>query len=124
MSAKSSFGLLRVKVVSLAVANAARADQFYGGTLGLAPAIEGGRQIGFQLENSVLMLKPAADWYGRPTAELNARITLEVLDARETERILRTLGVTISDPVADYDGFPVGAFLDSEGNKLWFCSEP
>jgi len=54
---------------------------------------------------------------------LNARITLEVEDARETEQALKSAGVTISDPIAVYDGHPVGAFLDSEGNKLWFCSK-
>jgi hypothetical protein len=31
--------------------------------------------------------------------------------------------VTISDPVQLYEGkYWVGGFLDSEGNKLWFCS--
>jgi len=31
--------------------------------------------------------------------------------------------VIIADPVQAYDdGFHVGSFLDSEGNKLWFCS--
>ncbi len=101
-----------------------RANHFYEKSLGLAPVIEGGQQIGFQLENTILMLKPKADWYGRPTAELNARLTLEVENARSTEQSLKALGVVISDPVQDYDGFPVGAFLDSEGNKLWFCSQP
>jgi len=63
------------------------------------------------------------DWYGRPSGDLNARVTLEVENARETEQALRAAGVTVSDPVADYDGHPVGAFLDSEGNKIWFCSK-
>lgn len=120
----NALGLLRVKGVALAVTDAARANKFYGETLGLSPAIEGGQQLGFHLENTILILKPQADWYGRPSAELNARITFEVENAPETEKALRARGVTISDPVADYDGFPVGAFLDSEGNKLWFCSEP
>jgi hypothetical protein len=35
---------------------------------------------------------------------------------------LKELGVTVSDPVTFYDGTPIGAFLDSEGNKIWFCS--
>lgn len=35
---------------------------------------------------------------------------------------LRERGVVISDPVQIYEGFPVGAFLDSEGKKFWFCS--
>jgi hypothetical protein len=32
------------------------------------------------------------------------------------------LRITISDPAEAYDDFYVGSFLDSEGNKLWFCS--
>ena len=119
---QSSLGILRVKVVALAVADLERANQFYGDTLGLEPAMESGQAVGFQLEDLVLMLKPVADWYGRPTTEPNPRITLEVTDARATEKALRERGVTLSDPVQDYDGFLVGAFLDSEGNKLWFCS--
>lgn len=117
-------GLLRVKVVALAVSDLDRANRFYGSTLGLEPATENKQAVGFRLEDLVLMLKPVADWYGRPTAEPHPRITLEVADARATEKALRERGVTISDAVQDYDGFPVGAFLDSEGNKLWFCSQP
>lgn len=121
---QSSLGLLRVKVVALAVGDLERANRFYGTTLGLEPATENGQAVGFRLEDLVLMLKPVADWYGRPTAEPNPRITLETADARATEKALRERGVTISDAVQDYDGFLVGAFLDSEGNKLWFCSQP
>lgn len=114
-------GLKCVKVVALAVRDVARANRFYGETLGLAPASEGGTQVGFQLGGTVLMLKD--DWYGTPTAEPNPRITLECADARATEAALRKLDVTISDPVDRYDGsYFVGAFLDSEGNKLWYCS--
>ena len=71
----------------------------------------------------VLLLKPEEEWYGKPTEELNARITLQVEDSYATEKALRERGVTISDPVTVYDDNPIGAFLDSEGNKLWFCSE-
>ncbi|MBL9144424.1 MAG: VOC family protein [Verrucomicrobiaceae bacterium] len=120
---QSSLGLLRVKVVALAVSDLDRAHQFYGGTLGLEPAMENGQVVGFQLEHLVLMLKPVTDWYGRPTIEPNPRITLEVANARATEQALIERGVVISDLVQDYDGFLVGAFLDSEGNKLWFCSQ-
>lgn len=119
---QSSLGILRVKVMALAVGDLERANQFYGITLGLDPAMENEQAAGFQLEDIVLVLKPVADWYGRPTAEPNPRITLEVADARATEKALRERGVTISDAVQDDDGFLVGAFLDSEGNKLWFCS--
>lgn len=119
-----SLGIRRVKVVALAVADLERANLFYGGTLELKPAMENGQAVGFQLEDIVLMLKPVADWYGRPTSEPNPRFTLEVTDARATEKALRERGVILSDAVQDYDGFLVGAFLDSEGNKLWFCSMP
>jgi len=79
--------------------------------------------MAFMIGNVILLLKPVEEWYGRPTEELNARITLEVKDSYATEKALRERGVTISDPVAVYDGNPIGSFLDSEGNKLWFCSE-
>ena len=50
-------------------------------------------------------------------------MTIETEDARETEKSLRARGVVISDPVEVYDEVHyVGSFLDSEGNKLWFCS--
>lgn len=117
----SGLGLKCVKVVALAVRDPARANHFYGTTLGLAPAIEAGQAVGFQLGEVVLMLK--AGWYGTPTEEPNPRITLECADARATEAALRAREVNISDAVECYDGaFLVGAFLDSEGNKLWFCS--
>jgi len=58
-----------------------------------------------------------------PTDHPNPRITLQVRDAQETEKRLLEGAVTISDPVKLYeDRFWVGGFLDSEGNKLWFCS--
>jgi len=114
-------GLKCVKGVALAVRDMARATRFYGETLGLAPASESGQQAAFELGGTVLMLKD--NWYGTPTAEPNPRITLECVDARAMEAALRKLDVKISDAVEVYDGSHyVGAFLDSEGNKLWFCS--
>lgn len=116
-----SLNLMCVKVIALAARDLTRANAFYAKTLGLAPAILDGQQVGYQVGESILMLKD--DWYGAPTAEPNPRITLECADARATEAALRKREVTISDPVDRYDeGFLVGAFLDSEGNKLWFCS--
>lgn len=117
----TSLGFLRVKVVALAVTDEERAHEFYGTTLGLPPAFIDGEKVGYELENTILMLKPVAEWYGKPTLELNARITLQVSDAAETEAALHQLGVAVSDAVADNDGH-LGAFLDSEGNKIWFCS--
>ena len=58
-----------------------------------------------------------------PTEAPNPRVTFETENARETEAALRARGVVISDPVQVYDKVHlVGSFLDSEGNKLWFCS--
>lgn len=114
-------GLKCVKVVALAVHDMARAKRFYGQTLGLEPASEGGDEVGFLLGGIILMLKEG--WYGTPTAEPNPRITLECASARATEEALKQRDVKISNPVDRYDeGYFVGAFLDSEGNKLWFCS--
>lgn len=71
------------------------------------------------------MLKPEADGgYARPSAQLNPRMIFATEHAPQTEWELAARGVTISDPVQAYpqEGFYVGGFLDSEGNKIWFCS--
>ena len=73
--------------------------------------------------DTILMLKPKEDWYADPTEELNPRITWETEDAYATEEALREGGVTISDTVEVYGDNPIGSFIDSEGNKIWFCSE-
>lgn len=120
-----SLGIQKLKVIALAVEDLPRATRFYGETLGLPPAFEGARQVGFQLGNVIVMLKPAHDgWYALPTDHLNPRITLATDHAPATERELRARGVTIADSVQPYpaEGFHVGSFLDSEGNRIWFCS--
>lgn len=119
----SDLEFVQVKAIALAVSNAERAVRFYGETLGLPR--DNIRQIdgAFLIGNVILLLKPQEEWYGKPTAELNARITLEVKDAYATEKALLARGVSISDPVKVYGDNPIGAFLDSEGNKLWFCSD-
>ena len=121
----NTLGFQRLKVIALAVEDLARAERFYRDTLDLAPAFEGERQVGYTLGNVIVMLKPVADgWYTRPSAQLNPRMTLATEHAPQTERELAARGVTISDPVQAYpqEGFYVGGFLDSEGNKIWFCS--
>lgn len=121
----NALGFLRLKVVALAVEDLPRAEHFYRDTLDLAPAFEGERQVGFTLGNVILMLKPvSAGWYARPSDQLNPRITIATEHAPQTEQALVARGVTISDPVQAYpqEGFFVGGFLDSEGNKIWFCS--
>lgn len=90
-------GFQRLKVVSLAVDDLARARRFYGETLGLEPAFEGERQVGFLFANVIVMLKPTdSGWYARPSAQLNPRITFASNDAPQTEKALREREVTIS----------------------------
>ena len=112
-------GLQRVKVIALAVANLDRANQFYGQQLGLPPAFEGKEQVGWWLDSVILMLKPG---WAEPTAWPNPRITLATEHAPATQDALRARGIVIADEVQPYGDFYVGSFLDSEGNKLWFCS--
>lgn len=112
-------GFTHVKVIALAVTDLARANRFYGELLGLDAAFEGDEAVGWLLGGITLMLKP--DWE-QPTREPNPRVTLAAADAPATEAALRARGVEIADAVAVYGDFHVGSFIDSEGNKLWFCS--
>ena len=115
------FGFQCIKVVALAATDGERVHRFYGETLGLEPEKKADGSVGYVLGPTVLM--PKLDWYGSPTDEPNYRITIQVDDARQTEAALLERGVRISDPVEDMGGFHLGSFLDSEGNKLWICSE-
>jgi catechol 2,3-dioxygenase-like lactoylglutathione lyase family enzyme len=111
----------RVRVVAVSVLDSDRANKFYAETLGLPPAYEEKEQVGYLVGETILMLK--ADWDQPPVQNPNPRITVETDDARETEKALRSRGVVISDPVEIYDRtHAVGSFLDTEGNKIWFCS--
>ena len=116
----SPLGFLRVKVIAFSVVDLDRANAFYRDVLALPPAFEGAEQVGWLLGETILMLKPG--WYAPPTDVPNPRVTIATERARDTEASLCARGVTISDPVQTYDEFDVGSFLDSEGNKLWFCS--
>ena len=109
-----------VKVIALPDVDPERAAKFYETVLGLKPAYEGGKQVGYYLGEIILMLK--SNWYACPTQNPNPRITIETDDAVQMERQLRESGVIISDPIEAYDEFYVGSFLDSEGNKLWYCA--
>ena len=120
MSTKSPL-FKRVVVAAISVLDAKRANRFYGETLGLTPAYEEEQQVGYLVGETILMLK--ADWDQPPVPNPNPRITLETDNAHETEKELRSRGVVISDPVEIYDKVhAVGSFLDTEGNKIWFCS--
>jgi catechol 2,3-dioxygenase-like lactoylglutathione lyase family enzyme len=117
----SPLGFRCVKVIALSVLDLERANKFYGETLGLEPAYDNKEQVGYVLGQTILMPKANADV--PPTEAPNPRVTIETENARETEKGLRTRGVVISDPVQIYDEVHyVGSFLDSEGNKIWFCS--
>ena len=65
------------------------------------------------------MLKP--NW-AHPTDTPNPRVTLATDHAPATQKALRVRGITIANEVQVYGDFHVGSFLDSEGNKFWFCS--
>jgi len=109
-----------VKGVAIPVTNEARANHFYKDVLELPIAKEGEEPMGYLLGDTILMLK--AEWYAPPSAEPSPRITLQVDDARATEQALRQRDIAIADPVETYGGSNIGSFLDSEGNKFWFCS--
>src|SRR5271165_2025772 len=114
----SPLGFQSVKVIALAATDVVRAKRFYSETLQLEEDREATDEVGYRIGNSVLIIRQHP-----PTDDPNPRITLEVQDARETEKQLTERAVTISDPVKLYeDRFWVGGFLDSEGNKIWFCS--
>ena len=117
----SSLGLRCVKVIALSVLDYDRANKFYGETLGLPPEYENKEPVGYRVGDTILMLKANSDV--SPTQTPNPRVTIETENARDTEKGLRERGVVISDPVQVYDEVHwVGSFLDTEGNKLWFCS--
>jgi catechol 2,3-dioxygenase-like lactoylglutathione lyase family enzyme len=117
-----ALNLQNVKAIALAVTNFERAIQFYTETLSLRPAFEQGKQVGNHLGHTVLLFKTNSD--AQPSVALNPRVTIQTEDAPSTEVALRKRGVVIADPVARYGEAQVGSFLDSEGNKLWFCSGP
>ena len=112
-------GIQRVKVVAVSVTDLDRANRFYKEKLSLLPAFEGTEQVGWWLGQVILMLKP--DW-AAPTEMPNPRVTLATDHAPATQEALRARGIAIANEVQVYGDFYVGSFLDSEGNKLWFCS--
>jgi predicted enzyme related to lactoylglutathione lyase len=114
----SPLGFQSVKVIAMAATDVARARRFYSETLQLEEYREATDEVAYRIGDSVLVIRQHP-----PTDNPNPRVTLQVHDARETEKRLTERAVTISDPVKLYeDRFWVGGFLDSEGNKLWFCS--
>ena len=117
-----ALNLLNIKALALPVTNLERAIRFYTETLSLRPAFEEGKQVGNHLGHTVLLFKTGTN--AQPSVALNPRVTIQTEDARSTEATLRKRGVVIADPVERYGEALVGSFLDSEGNKLWFCSGP
>ena len=119
-SSQQSVEILGVKAIALPVVDTERADKFYGKTLGLSSANHPGEPYGYLLGETVLLLKP--DWYAAPSSEPSPRITLQVEDARGLVKTLKERGVIIADEAVQTETGFVASFLDSEGNKLWFCS--
>jgi catechol-2,3-dioxygenase len=114
----SPLGFQSVKVIALAATDVARAHRFYSETIQLEEDRESTGEVGYRIGESVLIIRQHP-----PTDDPNPRITLQVHDARATEKELLERAVAVSDPVKLYeDKFWVGGFLDSEGNKIWFCS--
>lgn len=109
-----------IKGFAIPVADEKRAKHFYGEVLGL-PLADGEKEPGgYRIGNAFLMLKP--DWQAAPSADPIPRITLEISGARAAEQALLARGVEMPDPVTREGHAYFGSFLDSEGNKLWFCS--
>src|SRR6516162_10658408 len=80
-SAMSDLGFVRVKGIALAVADLDRANRFYGETLALPPDTIRNMKSAYLIGDAIVMLKSQQEWYARPTAELNPRITVETEDA-------------------------------------------
>ena len=119
-----TLGWQELKVVALAVDDLARAESFYRSRLGLERRLQADGDVGFALGGLTILLKPLSAPGGGAEKSPYPRLTIAVADAPRLARELATRGVMISDAVQRYDdGFWVGALLDSEGNKLWFCSE-
>ena len=109
-----------IKGVAIPVDDKERAEHFYGEVLGL-PIADGEKEPGgYRIGNAFLMLK--SDGQGAPGDDPIPRITLEISGARAAEKALLARGVTMPDPVTKEGHAYFGSFLDSEGNKLWFCS--
>ena len=120
----NTLGWQELKGVALAVADLARAEDFYRTRQGLEPRLQADGDVGFALGGLTILLKPLAGPGGGAGESPYPRLTIAVADAPRMARELAARGVTISDAVQRYDdGYWVGALLDSEGNKLWFCSE-
>ncbi len=121
----STPGWQELKVVALAVDDLARAEEFYRTRLGLEPRPQADGDAGFAVGSLTILLKLLAGPAAGAEKSPYPRLTIAVADAPQMARDLAARGVTISDPVQRYeDGrYWVGALLDSEGNKLWFCSE-
>ena len=77
----NDLGFEQIRAVSIAVSDGERAKRFYGKTLGLPPDNIRQMDMAFMIGEVILLLKPQEEWYGTPSDELNARITLKVKDA-------------------------------------------
>jgi len=109
-----------IKGVAIPVIDEERAKRFYGEVLGLAVADGEKEPGGYRIGNAFLMLKTG--WHVAPSDNPVPRITLEISGAKAAEQALLARGVAMPDPVTREGHAYFGSFLDSEGNKIWFCS--
>jgi len=116
----SPLGISHIKGIALSAPNSERTHKFYRDTLSLQPVAVDDTEVGYLLGQTVLMLK--SNWHAPPSDQLSPRITIATEHAPDTEEALRARGVSIPDSIQRYGDSYFGSFLDSEGNKLWFCS--
>jgi len=116
----ADLGVERVDFVSVPVQDLARADEFYGETLGLERNPNSGdRWVEYELGNVTLALvSPEAmgpDFEARPH---QMPIALRVPDVEEARRKLQEKGVTFGSELIDSGVCHIAVFFDPDGNAL------
>lgn len=113
--------LKRIGVVSVNVTNWAAAKKFYGETLGLPMAFEGGDEMGWcefgahgQTTFAISLWRDATP----PSREGGATPVFDVDDAQKTIEALRKKGVKCEDVTTIPDMVAFATFYDPEGNRL------
>jgi predicted enzyme related to lactoylglutathione lyase len=118
--ADADLGVERADFVAVPVQDLARADEFYGKTLGLERNPNSGeRWVEYELGNVTLALvSPEAmgpDFEARPH---QMPIALRVPDVEEARRKLDAAGVKLGGEVIDSGVCHIAVFFDPDGNAL------
>jgi predicted enzyme related to lactoylglutathione lyase len=116
----SPVGVERVDFVAVPVRDLARADEFYGKTLGLERSPSSGeRWVEYETGNlTIALLSPAAmgaDFEPQPNT---GPIALRVPDVEEARRKLEEAGVEFQDEIIDSGVCHIAGFTDPDGNAL------